>query len=214
MSVLEQLDAAALVTLPEARRFVWRHETDASRDGILVDAVNQVSAAITSYCQREFTDTTADPGPDVRAFQIESGGFVNLAPYDLRASSEVIKYSDRDASVQQVLTSDQYRLGRSKLSPTYLWLQVGEPSVSELETGFGWQLSVEGEWGMEIVPQDVKLAALQWVSNIVKNPGSFASEAMSGYVVTADVDFSPSRAGMPTAVRHRLAPWRRGGLVL
>lgn len=49
----------ALVDLPEARRYVFGDENYADQDDRLVDNVDGVSAAITTYCEREFTDTTA-----------------------------------------------------------------------------------------------------------------------------------------------------------
>jgi len=48
----------ALVDLPEARRYVFGDENYADQDDRLVDNVDGVSAAITTYCEREFTDTT------------------------------------------------------------------------------------------------------------------------------------------------------------
>jgi hypothetical protein len=62
---------------------------------------------------------------------------------------------------------------------------------------------------MAETPGPVKLACKQWVDNIVKNPGSFATNSMSGYTVTPELDEAARRAGMPPAVRYRLENWRR-----
>jgi hypothetical protein len=48
----------ALVDLPEARRYVFGDENYADQDDRLVDNIDGVSAAIATYCEREFVDTT------------------------------------------------------------------------------------------------------------------------------------------------------------
>jgi len=55
---MNDLNDRALIDLPEARRFVYRNENDASRDDILTDAINDASDGIWDYCEREFKDTT------------------------------------------------------------------------------------------------------------------------------------------------------------
>lgn len=49
----------ALVSLPEARRYVFADENYSDQDDRLIDNIEGVSAAITTYCEREFSDTTA-----------------------------------------------------------------------------------------------------------------------------------------------------------
>jgi hypothetical protein len=268
-----ELQTNALITLPEARRFVWRQEEDTSRDGQLVDAINDVSDAIADHCQREFATTTASPragadgvgngtttftaatgafttadegakiyidgtlyeivtrnsgtsvtldaavptGTDLswdfgetRVFEYDGSGTLDLRPYDLRELHAVTLYTDLQASLQDVLTADEYRLrpaGRA-LGGTYLTLGLPTPSVEEEDYGFGWEASVTGQWGMATVPGAVKLAAKQWVKNIVENPGSYTAYAMNGYNVVPD--FGVPGAGMPRAVERRLERWRRG----
>jgi len=214
-----ELAANALVSIPQARRFVYRSEDDSSRDDILVDAVNMVSDSIATHCRREFVDTTADPGPDVRTFAIAPGGWVDLSPYDLRELDEVIRYTDREASLQETLSSARYRLHPAGRTPegTYLHLQLPAPWLAEAEPGFGWQCTVEGSWGMDVVPSEVHLAALQWIKNVVENPGGYATAAMNAYAITPDLEFntpSTTAAGMPAAVRRRLARYRRFPVVM
>jgi len=52
------LSDRALVDLPEARRYVFGDENYSDQDDRLIDNIESVSAAIVSYCEREFTDTT------------------------------------------------------------------------------------------------------------------------------------------------------------
>lgn len=211
---IDTITARSLVDLEEARRYVWRDENDTSRDELLVDAVSLVSDAIWDYCRREFKPTAT---ATARVFSIGPGGWVDLSPYDLRTLTSVVRYTDRDAAFQETLTADGYRLHPAGRTPagTYLHLQLAAPRLAELEEGFGWQVTVTGDWGMATTPDTVKLACLQWIDNLVKNPGSWAQHAMSGYVVAPDTDFaSPTPAGMPAAVRHRLAAWRRFPVVM
>ncbi len=276
MSVVT-LNAQALCSLEEARRYVFRNEDDLSRDEILADAVNVVSPAIWDYCEREFKDTTisdrsgtngvtngtttfvsatgafvaADVGTflniapkgiysivsvtngttvvlsgspsagtalswdfgEARVFDVGDAGRINFAPFEIRRAGSILLYPDLALASRQTLTTDQWRLRPTSgtSSETYLYMHTISPTLTALESQIGNQASIRGWWGMAEVPGGVKLACLQWVDNLVKNPGSFASATQAGYTVTPDADsgaFFPS--GMPTAVRYRLESWRRG----
>lgn len=205
------LRSTALIGIEEARRYVYRDENDSSRDEILIDAINDVSESIADHLRREITPQVASAA---RKFDYFGTGFLDLAPYDLRTVSEVKLYTDRPAASQVVLTTTNYRLwptGGAR-GGTYLGLLLPAPALEEFDYGFGWEVTVTGAWGMaadpSTVPGALKLACKQWVENIVKNPGSWASHAMSGYTVTPEQDFA-RRAGMPPSVLHRLEPWRR-----
>lgn len=272
-----ELHDRALITVEEGRRYCWRNEDDNSRDGILIDAINDISDEIWDYCGREFkpttgtTATTADPGSggltlavasaegfpttngykilvdseimlvtagagtlswtvtraqdgttaaahttgaavaeiEGRIFRYGGSGHLDLHPYDLRTLASAVLYTDLDTAQQATLTADQYRLEPRGQTPagTYLGLKLPYPALVEAEYGFGWEITVTGSWGMNATPGGVKLACKQWVDNIVRNPGSYASHAMSGYTVIPEVD--DRRPGMPPAVRHRLDRWRR-----
>lgn len=267
----------ALVTLEEARRYVFRNENDGSRDDLLVDSINVASPAIWDYCEREFKRTTvsdrsgtdgvgngsttfvaasgafvdADIGAllhlegqgdyrivsrtnattvvldavvavgtalswdfgEARVFDVDDGGRVNFEPFDLRVLGSATLYPDLDSGSQDLLGVTEYRLRPTNGTPsgTFLYMHTIAPTINGLETQFGHQVSIRGDWGMAEVPGGVKMACLQWVENLVKNPGSFLSQTMNGYSVIPDSDsaaFAP--AGMPAAVRYRLERWRRG----
>jgi hypothetical protein len=55
---MSDLWSQALVSVEEARRYVLRDENDGSRDDLLIDAINDVSASIFDHCEREFLPTT------------------------------------------------------------------------------------------------------------------------------------------------------------
>jgi len=78
------LNDHALVDLPEARRYVYRNENDASRDDILTDAINDASDSIWDYCEREFKDSTVPDrsgadgvGNGTTTFVAASGAFTS-----------------------------------------------------------------------------------------------------------------------------------------
>lgn len=273
-------ESVALVTLEEARLYCFRNAGDRSRDEILIEAINDVSASIRDYCEREFvkttgdTVTTADPGaggttlevasaagfPDTgsfyvlvddevmlvtagastmtwtvtraqlgttavahtvgaavaeleaRDFRYTGTGALNLGDFDLRSAYRVTLYTDLEDAQHDVLDAASYRLtpvGGFPGSNTYLGLQLPYPAVEEPVYGFGWQATVLGQWGMDTIPGSVKLAAKIWIDNLVKNPGSFASNQMAGYTVFPEQDEEGRRAGMPPATRHRLEKWAR-----
>lgn len=274
-----ELNDQALITVEEGRRYCWRNEDDNSRDGILIDAINDISEEIWDYCEREFTPTTgattttADPGAggvtlavtskdgfptangylvkvddetmlvtagagtlswtvtraqegtvaaahtigsaavelEARVFSYPGAGTLDLSPYDLQELDSIVLYTDLDDALQVTLTAAQYRLeprGRG-LGGTYLAVTLPYPAITEPDYGYGWEVTVTGRWGMTETPGGVKLACKQWVDNIVRNPGSYASHQMSGYNVIPEQDDVGRRAGMPPAVRHRLDRWKR-----
>lgn len=215
---MNDLTDRALVTLEEARRYVFRSEQGDGRDNLLIDAVNMVSDAILDHIGREVT-----PTDDVaRTFELDQSGFVDLRPFELRSvnANGILIHPDRTVAEQLTPTTDEYRLfpiGGSE-EGTYLWLQLEKPVLSQLSYGFGWQVQITGDWGLAELPRSLKLAALQWVKNVVENPGAYASHTMSGYTVVPEPDLVPvgggGAAGMPAAVRHRLRPFRRQVLLV
>lgn len=210
MPINEIDETRALITLEEARLFVLRNAADQTRDELLIDAINDVSAAIWDYCKREFLPTATAV---TRVFGYDGQGALDISPYDLRAvtGSGIVLYTDRAAASQVTLTTAQYRLDPRGTTPegTYLAVALPVPSLAEVDYGFGWQLAIHGDWGMAAVPRHAKMAAKQWVENLVKNPGSYASTQSAGFQVFPEQDEIGRRAGMPPAVRHRLESLRR-----
>lgn len=211
-----ELSSRALVSIKQARSYAFRNQDDSSRDPILIEAVNFVSSSIWDHCEREFTEASGTP---TRSFLLRrrvvngaSVGWIDLAPYDLRSATTVKLFTDQAVASQQTLATDEYRLrpvGGAK-GGTYLEILTVEPTAGEAQLGFEWEAQVTGAWGMGEVPETVQLACLQWVKNIVENPGSYASAAAQGFVIAPELDLGVvARAGMPVAVRHRLQPFCR-----
>lgn len=150
---------------------------------------------------------------EARIFEYDGSGTLDLRPYDLRELHKLTLYTDLEAAQQDVLSAEEYRLrpiGRY-LGGTYLSISLPTPNVVEAEYGFGWQVTVVGQWGMEAVPGAIKFACKQWVKNIVENPGSYNSYTMNSYTVAPDTGFIGGGAGMPRAVERRLEKWKRMG---
>jgi hypothetical protein len=271
-----EISERALVGLEELRRYVWRNEDDSSRDGILIDNLNDVSEAIWDHIEREpkptteptrsgtdgvgnatttFTSatgafTTADEGSvihiegrgmftivtrnsatsvvlsgtvaagtdlawdfgEARVFRYDGSGSLDLRPYDLRELHAIALYTDLDEAEQDALVAADYRLepaGRSRYGGTYLSFALPTPSIAEYEYGYGWEVTVVGQWGMAAVPGAIKFACKQWVKNIVENPGSYVSVPYGGQTITPDVAVFGVGAGMPRAVERRLDRWKR-----
>ncbi len=270
-----ELSDSALITIPEARRYVYRNEDDSSRDGILVDAINDVSESIAEHCEREFLPTTdpdrsgadgvtdgttsfvaasgvfattdegsliniatkgtytivtrtnattvvLDGSPsagtalawdlgEARVFDYDGSGLLDLRPYDLRDLYAITLYTDLEDAQQDALVAADYRLrpaGRAR-GGTYLALGLPTPNIAQPEYGYGWQVTVRGQWGMAAIPGAVRFACKQWVKNIVENPGQYANYTQNAYSVTPDVSFVGTGAGMPRSVERRLERWKR-----
>lgn len=278
MPINELDETRALITLEEARLYCLRNANDRSRDEILIEAVNDISASIWDHLEREPKPTTvparkgtdgvtngtttfvaasgaftsADVGKaiyitsrglytiasvtnattvvlsgsptagtglawdfgEARVFEYDGSGVLDLRPYDLRELHAVTLYTDLETAQQDLLEAAEYRLrpaGRA-LGGTYLSIGVPTPNVAEYEYGYGWQVTVIGQWGMASTPAAIKFACKQWAKNIVDNPGSYPSHSMAGYTVTSDVasfDTLRTGAGMPRAVERRLSRYRR-----
>jgi len=205
------LSARALLTIQEARIYAWRDENDGTRDELLIQALNYVSSSIWEHCEREFTPSTNLTRTFELGTKLSRGsmvGWINLSPYDLRTATAVKLYTD---TTPQTLAATEYRLrpAGGALGGTYLDVLTIEPTAAEVWPGFGWEATVQGDWGMAAVPETIKLACADWLKNIVANPGSFASSEMAGFAITPDLDFATTGRGMPRSVMHRLQPFRR-----
>lgn len=206
-----------LTTLENLRLHVLRNAGDDSADDKLTLYGEAMSDRVTDYCAREFLPDPApaeDAEPVDRVFNYDGSGVVDLRPYDLREIDTITFYTDRDEGSQQELTAAQYRLspaGRAK-GGTYLALDVLLPTLSPLYYGFGWEVTISGLWGMEAVPRPIELAVLIAVDNVMKNPGSWASEQIGGFTVAPDVALSfeqDPRGGLPRDAIYACAPYRR-----
>lgn len=208
--------AVGLTTLAALRLHVLREEDDSSADEKLIMYGEAMSERVADFCAREFLPDPAsdDDDPVSRTFAYDGSGSLDLRPYDLREVEAITLYSDRAAGSQQTLTTDQYRLrpsGRAK-GGTYLSLDLVLPTLTPLYAGFEWEVTIEGRWGMAAVPKAIELAVWVAVDNVMKNPGSWASQQLGGYIVQPDVPLTyeqDPRGGLPRDSVYACVPYRR-----
>lgn len=212
-------DTVGLTTLRSLRRWVLRDATDDSKDDKLVEYGEAFSLRVSQYCRRQFQP---DPATDLddpveHVFSYDGSGLLDLKPYELRVSNdlEIKLYTDRDTGLQQTLDATDYRLLPVGGNPqgTYQAVSLILPSLAEERYGFGWQVTITGRWGMAAVPKTVELAVWICVDDAMKNPGSFASQQLNGYLVQTD-NVDPSfdfddRGSLPRGAMRALAPYRR-----
>lgn len=205
-----------LTTLGALRLHVLRDSQDDSADDKLILYGETMSDRIADHCSREFLPDPAsdDDDPVSRVFAYDGSGSLDLRPYDLREVETITLYTDRAAGSQQELTASQFQLapaGRAK-GGTYLSVDLLLPTLVPLYAGFGWQVTIEGRWGMATVPRPIELAVWVAVDNVMKNPGSLASQQLGGYQVLPDVALSfeqDPRGGLPRDAIYACAPYRR-----
>lgn len=223
-------DTIGLTTLQALRLHVLRDSSDDSADEKLTLYGEMMSERVTEYCQRQFLPDPASGGdaPVDHLFAYDGGGSVDLSPYELRASEDLVVklYTDRDASLQQTVPVSNYKLSPrgATRQGTYLGLDLqpfmlsGSPfgfaaNVTPLFDDFEWQITVTGRWGMAAVPRPVELAVLIAVDAIMVNPGSMASQDLGGYTIQPQILDSSydldARGGLPRDALFALAPYRR-----
>lgn len=205
-----------LTTLGRLRLHVHRDSQDDSADDKLIMYGEAMSDRVADFCAREFLPDPADDDDDPveRTFAYDGSGSLDLRPYDLREVESIRLYTDRGTGSEQTLTASQYQLvpmGRAK-GGTYLSVDLLLPTLTPLYAGFGWQVTIEGRWGMATVPKPVELAVWVAVDNVMKNPGSWASQQLGGYQVLPDVPLTyeqDPRGGLPRESVYACAPYRR-----
>jgi hypothetical protein len=207
-----------LTNLESLRRWCLRDEDDDSQDAKLIEYGLIFSDRVSEWCDRQFAPDPAsgsDPPVD-RVFAYDGSGRLDLNPYELRASNDlVIKlYTDRDASLQRTLLSAEYALaprGGNKIG-TYEGVDLIIPTLGPAHYGFGWQVTVTGRWGAATVPRTVQMAVWICVDNAMKNPGGWQTQQYGGYTVVPDspldADQDP-RGSMPRQALWMLKPYKR-----
>lgn len=210
------LASYALTTAQKARSYVKRVPTDNSADPLLETLINAYSKAIINYVEREFKPKTDDA---TRVFRYDNGGYLSLAPYDLRSVTTVTLYSDLPTSSQDVLDpqsdtiESEYRLEPRQGTPegTYLWMVLPNVTRSAWRRARVGQVSILGNWGMNETPADVELACLIAVANSYRNPEGFASRSL-GELSFTEADTAAAVGGaqsLPPDARALLGPYKR-----
>lgn len=185
----DTLTAEALITVAQARLWITRTTTNTAFDDLLPALINGASDAIAGYTQRQFF---AEDSPASKAYRYEGDGFLDLAPYEATAITQVVIGTDLPASSQRTLTNHsadteaEWRAEPRQKTRfgTYEWMVLPEfgpftryGSTDDLgvRQTRGYEVTVTGSWGMAEVPWTAKLACLITVSHWFRNPESFGS---------------------------------------
>lgn len=221
------LTATALVTLDEAREFVQGNPADDRIDGKLIRRIKEFSVVVANYTRREWGPITVG---DARTFSYPGYGMLSLSPYDLRSATLVKAYTNLPTSQQITLTpGDTSTVGDYQLRPiggaipasTFRWLEfTWGPAYLSVESydGYWWgpnrrscSVTVTGNWGIDVIPEDVKLATLIAIKDSIENPTQLASRTIGPVVVDEvpeDPGFPEGRwRALPAESRALLSPY-------
>lgn len=201
----------ALCTLSDVRAFLELPAGDTGRDTLISDAINPVSAAITRYCQREFTPTTNA----TRIFRLDVGQLkVDLAPYDLRTASTVTLHPEQASPITLTATT-QYQLqplppSLGVYSSVRLAGNLANLFQSDSARFFGYaQVSISGDWGFASIPTDVRRAAVIAVASAIRRD---VPALDLGDVLADPRQMTPDRPinyALPAASLRMLSPFKR-----
>jgi len=152
-----ELPAHTLIDLDDARSYLTLDAGDVEDDGPLGDMIIAASSAIIRWTRRQFAPAVDD---STRAFSYDGRGFLSLARNDLRAATEIAIGTESPI----VLTSSDYRLQPlPSQHGVFTYIQFRRscaPVCNELDT----EISITGNWGFEIVPDDAKQACRMQVA--------------------------------------------------
>lgn len=213
-SLVTQITARALVSLMEARDYVYNDPTDNSNDRRLIARINTYSEAVWKYTRREWKPSVAA----VRTFRYRGASYLPLAPYDLVSASSIVAYTDR-ATVDQVtltapsgIADGDYNLrpsGGDPLTGTYRWIDFDNYTFYAWPRS-GFDITVTGNWGIPTVPDDVKLAVLVAVDDSIRNPEGATARQFGELTITEEPGLTEEERrwrALPGESRALLAPY-------
>jgi hypothetical protein len=220
------LSTSALLNLAEARDYVLGSPTEDSRDHKLIPAINEISAAVAAYTRREWLPVTTNA---TRTFFYRGGGLLSLVDKDLRSVTAIVAYTDYPTAYQTTLSPGtstvvaDYRLGPSGGMPpnaTYRWIEFSNmwrwaTYVPAFFNGF--QMQITGNWGIGVVPDDVKLAVKIALRDNSENPEGFATRTLGPMQISEPVDELVAEArwrALPAESRALLTPYRDDPVVI
>lgn len=208
------LNTDALTSWDNALTFLARAdiegEDQVEDENFLTLLINAASTAIARYTGRQFTPAET---AETKLFRYDGGGVLRLRPYEARAVSSVVMFTDLPTSSQRTLLAQtatqaaEYRLEpREKTTlATYTWMTLPTVHLSEADQHLGSQVSIVGDWGIGSVPADVEFACLRTVAHWYRNPEGFLSRNLGELTMSDEPD--PDE-GIPLRARLLLQPYR------
>lgn len=198
------LDDTALTTLSRARMHVLRNVTQTDQDELLAFYINASSQAIVNYINREPKPTDSA----TRTLNYDGEGVLSLDPWEIRTVDSVTVLAE-GTTVPQTITTSGFRLEPAQRTRegTYLSLRLPD-SYACYWDGWGHEVTIVGDWGMEAVPKDIEMACLVAVADAFRNPGSFTSYSTAGGFTAGEPLAGPA-GSLPIGARRLLYPYRR-----
>lgn len=185
---------------------------DTSLDDKISELIGMASRQIAQTWQREFAPASTAV---TRTFRVDDNNRVNLAPYDLRAATEVKLYVD--TANPRTLSASEYDF-RPSVSPdgVYGWLKLSSSVAlwSNHQWNFGKStISVKGDWGFAAVPEDVKRACVITVQSWLRRSDpkliGGAAQAQLGYNSGGLAPQPGVTYSIPYSAQEILKPYRR-----
>ncbi len=205
------LSATALVTLEDAREYVFNNIRDDTNDFRLMRKINTWSDVVIGYTKREWRPLSTAV---TRRFVYSGYGMLPLSPYDLRAVSAITAFTDYPTTYQMVLVAGttsvlgEYRLraGVGRSTGTYRWIDFTAGSYTNVPAVQAYsygdydrrlEVSVTGDWGISVIPERVKEAVLIAIRNSYENPEGAASRTAGAFTLTPQSDLVEDDPGEP-----------------
>lgn len=197
--------AQDLTSLSDVRLFLQKPDADTGQDTIISALITRASDAIMRYTQREFAPAASSTA---RTFLSDNRGYVSLAPYDVRAVSQI--RLDTDTSNPVTLTTDEYRLRPlPAVHGVYTFLLLN-PLSGRPNTRFAERtVEITATWGFATVPEDVEHACILTVVEWLRDDVSAFTTAYEG----EDNPPNSPVSSIPQDARAVLTPYMRATYV-
>lgn len=218
------LSANALVSVADAQAWLRRaHATGVGATDdvtLLTLAINGASEAIINASEREPFDPTTTNADLARTFEYDGSGFLNLAPYDLRAITSVTLGGQTLTLTTGAGDGDYVPMPRNKNRwGTYDYLTIrgyfrlGPSHFLSSPILKTRDVVVTGKWGLSYsggppVPNEMYLACLIAVDDLYRNPEQAQSRGAGEFQVV-EAPRTPGESGLPQGSLEQLEPLRR-----
>jgi len=195
-----------LCSVDDVREFLQKEAERTEQNAIISSLIAAAGPVIGNYCEREFEQPNDDDEALARTFEYRGGGYLSLAPFDLRAVEGV--RIDVDEESPTVLTTEEWRLPAPTQHGTITYLRLAPYLVHSRSR---WQerlVEVTGHWGFESVPPEVKQAAIVTVAIWLRRDVSAFSQTFN-----LDEAHVERPEALPSAVTRMLYPFKRQSYV-
>jgi hypothetical protein len=191
-----------LTTLEAVRAFMQKGATDTAQDDLIEALIPAASRVIMQWTGREFAPATASA---TRKFAYRGGGFLDLAPYDLRSISSAQVDTNTTSATTLAATTDYAFSPLNSQDGVYTALTFPSLTVFDRPGQDSYrEISITGAWGFAEVPADVQhwcnVTIVMWLRDDV-------SAFSSGF--DANTDRFVRAGSLPDAVKAGLAVYRR-----